>query len=189
MILHAQEQGRPLRIAVSALTHQAIDQVLKKVVALIKQHGLQGFPARCFKLGRWDLTERGVEPLEDVETLAESPYAIVGATGFGLYQLLEGLKGTFPQVFDWVVFDEASQMLIPQALLSLLYGKGNFLFAGDTKQLPPIVLGDYKGKEIEHTSFRAVPSCQSIRSLAPRSIGSHVSDERRPVFFSQSHVV
>ncbi len=149
LILHAQEDGRPLRIAVSALTHQAIDQVLKKVCALVEQHGLQGFPAQCFKLGRWDLAECGVEPLEDVETLAESPYAIVGATGFGLYQLLEGRKGTFPQVFDWVVFDEASQMLIPQALLSLLYGKENFLFAGDTKQLPPIVLGDHKEDEMD----------------------------------------
>lgn len=144
LILHAQEEGRPLRIAVSALTHQAIDQVLDKVVTLVEQHGLQGFPARCFKLGRWDLTARGVESLEDVETLAESSYAILGGTGFGLYQLFEGRKGTFPQVFDWVVFDEASQMLIPQVLLSLLYGKGNFLFSGDTKQLPPIVLGDRK---------------------------------------------
>ena len=148
LILQAQAEGRPLRIAVSALTHQAIDQVLKKVVALVEQHSLQGFPAQCFKLGRWDLTERGIEQLEDVETLAESPYAIVGATGFGLYQLFEGRKGTFPQVFDWVVFDEASQMLIPQALLSLLYGKGNFLFAGDTKQLPPIVLSDGKEEEM-----------------------------------------
>ena len=142
LLMQAHEEDRPLRIAVSALTHQAIDQVLNKVVALVGQHGLQGFPARCFKLGRSDLVDCGVEPLEDAEILAESPHSIVGATGFGLYQLFEGRKGTFPQAFDWVVFDEASQMLIPQALLSLLYGKGNFLFAGDTKQLPPIVLGD-----------------------------------------------
>ena len=148
LIMQAQAEGRPLRIAVSALTHQAIDQVLNKVVSLVERYGLQGFPAQCFKLGRWDLTESGIEQLEDVETLAESPYAIVGATGFGLYQLFEGRKGTFPQVFDWVVFDEASQMLIPQVLLSLLYGKGNFLFAGDTKQLPPIVLSDGKEEEM-----------------------------------------
>lgn len=149
LILHAQEEGRALRIAVSALTHQAIDQVLAKVVALVEQHGLQGFPARCFKLGRGDSTAHGIEPLENVETLAESSHAILGATGFGLYQLFEGHKGTFPQVFDWVVFDEASQMLIPQALLSLLYGKGNFLFAGDTQQLPPIVLSDRKEEGVD----------------------------------------
>ena len=142
LIMQAHEGGRPLRIAISALTHQAIDQVLKKVVAIVEQHDLRDFPARCFKLGRWDLTACGVESLEDAETLAESPHSIVGATGFGLYQLFEGRKGAFPQVFDWVVFDEASQMLIPQALLSMLYGKGNFMFSGDTKQLPPIVLGD-----------------------------------------------
>jgi hypothetical protein len=33
------------------------------------------------------------------------------ATSFGVYQLLENKK--FPQLFDWVVFDESSQMLAP----------------------------------------------------------------------------
>ncbi|MDE2725678.1 MAG: ATP-binding protein [Gemmatimonadota bacterium] len=148
LIMQAYEESRPLRIAISALTHQAIDQVLNKVVSLVEQHDLQGFPGQCFKLGRSDLTACGIESLEDVETLSESPYAIIGATGFGLYQLFEGRKGDFPPVFDWVVFDEASQILIPQSLLSLLYGKGNFLFAGDTKQLPPIVFSDRKADEI-----------------------------------------
>ena len=30
-------------------------------------------------------------------------------------------------------------MLAPQALLSLVYGKGNFLFLGDIRQLPPVI--------------------------------------------------
>lgn len=85
-----------------------------------------------------------VEPVDNVEAWAEHPYPILGATGFGLYQMFEGRKGAFPQAFDWVVFDEASQVLIPQALLSLIYGKGNFLFSGDVKQLPPIVLRHYE---------------------------------------------
>ncbi len=150
LILQAQEEGRPLRIAVGALTHQAIDHVLNKVCALVEQHGIKDFSARCFKWGRQEdesLASGGVVPLEDTEMLAASPYAILGATGFGLYQLFDGRKGTFPQVFDWIVFDEASQLLVPQALLSLLYGKGNFLFLGDPKQLPPIVLGNYEAEE------------------------------------------
>ncbi len=148
LMQRAQEEGKPLRIAVSALTHQAIDQVLKKVVALVGQHRLQDFPGRCLKWGRWqgdgpvNEGDLCVEALDDVQVLKEEPYFILGATGFGLYQIFEGRKGVFPQVFDWVVFDETSQLLIPQALLSLLYGKGNFLFVGDVKQLPPIVLGN-----------------------------------------------
>ena len=150
LIQRAQESGVPLRIAVSALTHQAIDQVLKKVVELVERHGLRDFPGQCLKWGRWAGDEREaegrvrVEQLVDVEYLAACSYPILGATGFGLYQIFEGQKGTFPRFFDWVVIDEASQVLIPQALLSLIYGKGHFLFSGDVKQLPPVVLGNYE---------------------------------------------
>jgi hypothetical protein len=150
LIQQAQELGMPLRIVVSALTHQAIDHVLKKVVELVNRHGLHDFPGRCLKWGRWieDEAEREgeakVERLTDVGEITAGSYTILGATGFGLYQLFESQRGTFPKVFDWVVFDEASQILIPHATLSLLYGKGDFLFYGDVKQLPPIVLGDYE---------------------------------------------
>ena len=149
LVQRAQEMGMPLRIAVSALTHQAIDHVLRKVVSLVAAHGLRDFPGRCLKWGRWEADadtpeDVRVAPLESAEELQECRYAIVGATGFGLYQMFEGRRGIFPQVFDWVVFDEASQVLVPQALLSLLYGKGNLLFTGDVKQLPPVVVGDYR---------------------------------------------
>ena len=150
LVQRAHAAGMPLRIVVSALTHQAIDQVLKKVAALVNEHSLHDFPGRCLKWGRWtgDKPVEGglmrVELLEDREELDACRYPILGATGFGLYRLLEGQKGSFPPVFDWVIFDEASQVLIPQALLSLLYGKGNVVFAGDVHQLPPIVLGNYE---------------------------------------------
>ena len=141
LVMRAREEGLPLRIAVSGLTHRAIDEVLARVVGLAARF-VPDFPGRCFKLGRQAEGE-GVEPLEDAAVLAGMSYAIVGATGFGLYQLFEGRQGTFPRVFDWVVFDEASQVLVPQALLSLLYGKGRLLFYGDVEQLPPVILGDY----------------------------------------------
>ena len=149
LILHAYDMGRPMRIAVSALTHQAIDHVLTKVTDLVNENNIQPFPGRCFKWGRaieelsGSHMETSIAPLSDVSELVESRYAIVGATGFGLYQLFESEKGVFPQAFDWIVFDEASQVLIPQAFLSLLYGKGGYLFYGDAHQLSPIVLGTY----------------------------------------------
>jgi superfamily II DNA/RNA helicase/predicted RecB family nuclease len=141
LVMRAQEDGLPMRIVVSGLTHRAIDEVLARVAGLVARF-VPDFPGICFKLGR-QVEEEGVEQLENPDVLAGMPYAIVGATGFGLYQLFEGRQGRFPQVFDWVVFDEASQVLVPQALLSLLYGKGRFLFYGDVKQLPPVILGDY----------------------------------------------
>ncbi|MBI2504197.1 MAG: DEAD/DEAH box helicase [Candidatus Latescibacteria bacterium] len=147
LVMRARQAGVPLRIAVSALTHQAIDQVLSRVAGLAARW-VPDFPGRCFKLGRpaADGEVVGVAPLENAEALAEAPYALVGATGFGLYQLFTQPQGRFPQLFDWVVFDEASQVLVPQALLSLLYGKGRFLFYGDVAQLPPVVLGDYEAE-------------------------------------------
>jgi superfamily II DNA/RNA helicase len=159
LMCQAREAGQTLRIGVSALTHQAIDQVLGKVVELIDLHGhvLQDFPVRCLKWGRWKEGEEGilgteesakakprVEPLTGPEEISRTPYLILGATGHGLYQLFNSRRDELPAVFDWIIFDEASQVLIPHALLSLIYGKGNFLFIGDVKQLPPIVIGEYE---------------------------------------------
>ncbi|MFH1076622.1 MAG: DEAD/DEAH box helicase, partial [Pseudomonadota bacterium] len=74
-------------------------------------------------------------------------------TGYGLYNMFENNSNTstlqggiaarpaspHSSMFDWVIFDEASQMLVPQTMLSLVYGKGNFIFLGDIHQLPPVI--------------------------------------------------
>ena len=147
LLLEAADAGRPLRLAVSALTHQAIDNVLLKVQQLLQAPPVKAFPGRCLKWGRrLALTDDAAE--EDILTYADSaedvlqaPYLILGATGFGLYQLFDSQKGHFPAFFDWVIIDEASQVLLPQALLSLVYGKGQYIFCGDVQQLPPVVRG------------------------------------------------
>ncbi|MCI5138185.1 MAG: Lhr-like helicase, partial [Candidatus Electrothrix sp. AR1] len=146
LIRHAKARDEPLRIAVSALTHQAIDQVLTKVVKLVNQHNLPHFPGRCCKWGRWDGPEfvedsnkMQVEPLEEPEQVMLSSHLILGATGYGLNNLVHKNKKLPAQPFDWVIFDEASQILAPQAMLSLVHGKGNFLFLGDVYQLPPVI--------------------------------------------------
>jgi Cdc6-like AAA superfamily ATPase len=147
LIRSAQADGTPLRIAVSALTHKAIDQVLRKLVNLVNTFALPDFPARCFKWGTWDgepaapdSPKMQVEECQNARDLQAEPYAVCGATGYGLYRMLHNreAKGT-PAPFDWVIFDEASQLLLPQALLSLIHGKGKFLFLGDVQQLPPII--------------------------------------------------
>lgn len=162
LILQARDAGKPLRIAVCALTHQAIDGVLRKLVQLVRRHPMEGFHARVMKFGRWEAEETDaemhgvgldgrimvpgirVEPQNRAEELSQCRHLVLGSTGFGLHNLLQGQNGEFQPFFDWIVFDEASQVLVPQALLSLIHGKGNFLFLGDVKQLPPIVLGRYK---------------------------------------------
>ena len=54
LILEAQQRGRPLRLAVSALTHQAIDNLLRKVQQLLQSSLVRAetFPGRCLKWGQ-----------------------------------------------------------------------------------------------------------------------------------------
>ena len=155
LIAHAKSIHRPIKILVTALTHQAIDQILLKVARTIDQkekipiwkYGrfaeASGVPADASSEG---VQKSGVEPLQDAKPLMQNTSFILGATGFGVYQLLEGKQ--FPRAFDWVVFDEASQVLPSYALLSLVFGKGNALFYGDTQQLAPIVKVDIPARSI-----------------------------------------
>ncbi|NIA19426.1 MAG: AAA family ATPase, partial [Xanthomonadaceae bacterium] len=152
LIRHAQASGSRLRIAVSAVTHQAIDQVLNKVVALVNACEIADFPARCVKWGRWEgemfapeerkMQVEAISNARDAGEVLLSSHLIVGATGYGLQKMMRNFdRGTdgCSRFFDWVIFDEASQMLIPQAVLSLIHGKANFLFLGDVCQLPPVI--------------------------------------------------
>src|SRR4029450_10884118 len=145
-------RGSPLRRAVGPLTHQAIDNLLAKVHELLRSPLVPDFPGRCLKWGqRLALSqEEDCLPLTYVDDAADilaAPYVILGATGFGLYQLFDSQAGAFPAFFDWIVLDEAAQMLMPQALLSLVYGKGQYVFCGDVQQLPPVVLGPQPTQE------------------------------------------
>jgi hypothetical protein len=168
LILAAHDAGRPLRIGITALTHQAIDTVLEKVVQLADRYLPGSFPGHCVKWGENRSSEMdpsapgtpgerkeraegrpapAVEYVQDAGDLPARPWLILGATGYGFYSLFKSKDQGFPLALDWIIFDEASQVPVPQALLSLMYGRGNFLFLGDEQQLPPIVMGTYDDKE------------------------------------------
>ena len=169
LILQAHEAGKPLRIGVSALTHQAIDSVLEKVVRLVNEFLPGAFPGQCVKWGQSTVPEtttdakapgqarnKGeeghtmeVEFTMDAQDLPGRSWLILGATGYGFYTLFNSKHKGFPRALDWVIFDEASQVPLPQALLGLMYGRGHFLLLGDVKQLPPIVMGNYTDREAQ----------------------------------------
>ncbi len=153
LILEAWQAGHPLRLAVSALTHRAIDNVLLNVQQLLQGSAAHTFPGRCLKWGRRlslaadEDDAPALTHVDDAAEVLETPYLILGATGFGLYQLFDSHSAGFPAFFDWVILDEASQVLLPQALLSLIYGKGQYVFCGDVQQLPPVVLRPQPAEE------------------------------------------
>jgi superfamily I DNA and/or RNA helicase len=143
LVAHAKFLNCPIKILVTAQTHLAIDQILKKVAKTLPEANVSGVCLR--KYGRFDeyqFSKLGIGQMQSSEMLYDNSCLILGATGYGVYQLLENKK--FPQLFDWIVFDESSQVLTPYALLSLVFGKGQALFYGDTEQLPPVLKGNYE---------------------------------------------
>src|SRR5262249_22570288 len=116
LMLEAWHRGSPLRLAVSALTHQAIDNLLAKVHELlcfgatVSGQGAQrpsplvkNFPGRCLKWGQRLALSQEEDRLQltyvdDAADILAAPYVILGATGFGLYQLFDSQAGALARL-------------------------------------------------------------------------------------------
>jgi DNA replication ATP-dependent helicase Dna2 len=132
-----------LRVFVTALTHRAINNALNMIFDL--DNSLQ-----VCKIGR---TERAKDlKVDNFERFfgagfdeLEEGY-IIGATPFATRVSRLGNVE-----FDVVIFDEASQVTLPLALMGMLPAK-KFLFIGDEHQLPPVTTS--KSSEIaKHSIF------------------------------------
>jgi len=165
MLRHAVALGHRLHIAVTALTHTAIDTVLARLAPLLSADpALVAADVRCFKWGRTPADLPTVDPLHDRAELSATRLAVVGATGPGLYRLLGSGPTSFDPHFDAMVCDEASQLRLTEALLATLHAHARFVFVGDTRQLPPILHGEPEAGD-----------------LAPsRSILAHLLGQGRP---------
>ena len=72
---------------------------------------------------------------DDWQERPDSGY-VIGATPFATCSSrLEAYE------FDTIIFDEASQITLPLAIMAMRKGK-RFVFVGDHKQLPPVLLSD-----------------------------------------------
>lgn len=123
--------ARGERILMTSHTHTAINNALNKihaqgvptvkVGAATQRRGLEDAIACVPALATWDARpERGGY--------------VIGATPFATCTTrLENCE------FDCIVFDEASQITVPLALMAMRKGK-RFIFVGDQKQLPPVLL-------------------------------------------------
>ncbi|MES2199859.1 MAG: DEAD/DEAH box helicase [Chlamydiota bacterium] len=152
LVAHAQFLNRSIKILITAQTHHAIDQILKKVAKTIPAANVSD--VSLWKHGRFDeasFSKLGIGRMQSLDALLDQSCLILGATGYGVYQLLENKN--FPTIFDWVIFDESSQVLPPYALLSLIFGKGQALFYGDTQQLSPVLKGNYENTSLPPRSI------------------------------------
>jgi len=117
------------RVLVTSHTHMAINNALNRIAG-------QGVPVA--KIGRLTQANGLDARVTQADSFAlwhgrpQSGYA-VGATPFATCTYrLENCE------FDTVVFDEASQVTLPLALMAMRRGV-RFVFIGDQKQLPPVL--------------------------------------------------
>ncbi|MBN1955769.1 MAG: AAA family ATPase, partial [Anaerolineae bacterium] len=118
------------RVLVTALTHRAIDNALNKIAQVAP-----------------DLPVCKIGPAGQSDDLAVDLYGsfeqskfcdladgyVIGATPFATRtSRLDEVE------FDTVLFDEASQITLPLAIMGMLVGK-RYVFIGDDEQLPPVV--------------------------------------------------
>ncbi len=157
----AHHLGRPLRIGVTAFTHHAIAGVLRKTASLTERYGIGPDHLRVAKVvsrsghdadkglpesvERWDQEAMGSR-LAELGPLV----TIVGATTWGTERALHHATGGAPAGwFDVLLVDEASQLLVPHAVMPLLATAphASIILAGDDLQLLPIIQGTYPDEE------------------------------------------
>jgi hypothetical protein len=142
----AKDGGRKFRVAVTAFTHAAIENLLLEIR---EQAGLFGLNKELdiFKL-KYIATSRA----RDLAVIAEDrvwsingDICVVGGTIYSFY------KTGIAELFPMLVVDEASQMKFGELAMAwpVLVSGGKVVLAGDDLQLPPIMKGVYPEAEDE----------------------------------------
>lgn len=119
------------RVLVTSFTHKAINNALARIRKADPEIAMA-------KIGVRSQSPQGDLLADNYEYFGLSPLAsqekgyVVGATPFALR------TDRLNQVlFDTIIFDEASQITLPLAIMAMLSGR-KFLFFGDHRQLPPV---------------------------------------------------
>lgn len=118
------------RILLTSHTHMAINNALNKIKPLVENTVKIGSLDSCSVL---DADIERFTHGENWKNMPDNGY-VIGATPFATCtRRLEDYS------FDTVIFDEASQITLPLAIMAMRKGT-RFIFVGDHKQLPPVIL-------------------------------------------------
>jgi DNA replication ATP-dependent helicase Dna2 len=119
------------RVLVTSHTHMAINNALNRIAREGVAVAKIGLASQCKGLD--DEVPR-FERIADWDDRPARAGHVVGATPFATCSpRLQGCE------FDTVLFDEASQVTVPLALMAMRKAR-RFVFVGDQRQLPPVVL-------------------------------------------------
>lgn len=157
----AAREGRTFHVLVTAMTHTAVEVVLRSLAHKLAE--LDQDPAtahlaevlsdlRLFKeQSSPDAVPDGVEAIgrDDLLECLEHGLAVVAAVPSGVHRLLQGVCKPIDwsrKHFDLLVIDEASQLSLPAAVLAgaPLREAGQAIVVGDHRQMPPILTHDWK---------------------------------------------
>jgi DNA replication ATP-dependent helicase Dna2 len=156
-LLEAHGRRRPLRVLICASTYTAVDNVLLDVQHVLATR-LGDLPIQVARLRSYLRAADAKTPLEidlvvnrgnPAPELLDLRAALAGREGLILvggptqqvYNLaVAGQQPPCQELFDLMLFDEASQTDVAHAILALstLAEGGSVVLAGDPKQLPPI---------------------------------------------------
>lgn len=129
-------------VLLTSHTHMAINNALNKIhregVPVVKVGSASSVRSLDSAIKRFDYGD-------DWHDRPDTGY-VIGATPFAT--CTERLQNF---AFDTVIFDEASQITVPLAIMAMRKAK-RFVFVGDHKQLPPVVLS----KSVLHTDCYSV---------------------------------
>jgi DNA replication ATP-dependent helicase Dna2 len=132
------------RVLVTSFTHRAINNALNKLVEVDPT-----LPAA--KIGQQARADDLLA--HNYEKFAASPMAemdggyVLGATPFATRtSRLSGVE------FETVIFDEASQITLPLAVMGMLVAR-KFIFIGDQNQLPPVLTTRLSGGAFRDSVF------------------------------------
>jgi DNA replication ATP-dependent helicase Dna2 len=132
------------RVLVTSFTHRAINNALNKLVEVdpTVPAAKIGQQARADDLLAPNYEKFSASPMADMDT-----GYILGATPFATRTgRLSGVE------FDTVIFDEASQITLPLAVMGMLVAR-RFIFIGDQKQLPPVLTTRLSGGAFRDSVF------------------------------------
>ena len=146
------------KVVVIGPNHMAVNNTLEQVLklapiyapVLLKVGQLYHAPTKYVS---YEGKEYKIENLFNIDTShaknADFPWAI-GMTPHSLYTS----RASYLEC-DTLVIDEAGQMTIPLALMGMIKAK-KVIFAGDHKQLPPIISSDEVKEELKVSAFQRI---------------------------------
>lgn len=159
--------GEPLRVLVTGFTNQAIDNCLRKIDEVQRSSRLfdGDIPIRKLTPNNDRAPVKTLHPKQGGGFISSQDIVVVGATVWQARKIAPD-----DVMYDLVVVDEGSQLEVAETAIAVrrLKDGGRLLIAGDDKQLPPIVSGNYRIPEGEPLIHRSI--LEALRERDPGDV-------------------